>query len=184
MGFSSRGFADRDSWRRLVERLMRSLPLLLVGLAGLAFAAPLASQRADDQILPKSVELQHQARDLASAGKFGPAEDLLETALAVDPRNRGAYVDIARVAEKQRLCGKAIRMTNKALQLEPNDADAIAVQGEAMVELGATARAQQNLQKLQSICAKGCPQVAQLSAAITRGPTVAAAKTPEVPKKD
>jgi tetratricopeptide (TPR) repeat protein len=185
MGFSSRGFADRDSWRRLVERLMRSLPLLLVGLAGLAFAAPLASQRADDQILPKSVELQHQARDLASAGKFGPAEDLLETALAVDPRNRGAYVDIARVAEKQRLFGKAIRMTNKALQLEPNDADAIAVQGEAMVEMGATARAQANLQKLQTICGgKACPQIAQLSAAISRGPTVAAAKAPETPKSN
>ena len=55
-------------------------------------------------------------------------------------------------------------MTNKALLLEPNDPDAIAVQGEAMVEMGATARAQANLQKLQTMCgAKGCPQVAQLS---------------------
>ncbi|HEX8841837.1 MAG TPA: hypothetical protein VF757_06005, partial [Sphingomicrobium sp.] len=61
---------------------------------------------------------------------------------------------------------------------------AIAVQGEAMVELGAVARAQQNLQKLQSICVKGCPQVAQLSAAISRGPTVAAAKPPETPKSN
>jgi hypothetical protein len=76
-------------------------------------------------------------------------------------------------------------MTNKALQLEANDPDAIAVQGEAMVELGATARAQANLQKLQQICgAKPCPQVAQLSAAITRGPTVASAKAPATPKKD
>ena len=41
-------------------------------------------------------------------------------------------------------------MTNKALLLEPNDPDAIAVQGEAMVEMGATARAQANLQKLQT----------------------------------
>src|SRR5690348_18354458 len=85
-----------------------------------------------------------------AAGKLSQDEDLLETALAVDPRNRGAFVDIARVAEKQHLFGKAIRMTNKALALEPNDPDAIAVQGEAMVELGATARAQANLQKLRS----------------------------------
>ena len=42
-----------------------------------------------------------------------------------------------------------------------------------------------NLQKLQQICgAKGCPQVAMLSAAISRGPTVASAKAPETPKKD
>jgi hypothetical protein len=51
--------------------------------------------------------------------------------------------------------------------------------------MGATARAQQNLQKLQQICGgKACPQVAQLSAAITRGPSVAAAKTPDTAKKD
>ena len=165
---------------------MQSLArLLLIGLAGVALAAPVASQRPDDQILPKSVELQHQARELMSTGKLEQAEDLLETALAVDPRNRGAFVDIARVAEKQRLFGKAIRMTTKALLLEPNDPDAIAVQGEAMVEMGATARAQANLQKLQTICAaKGCPQVAQLSAAISRGPTVASAKAPETPKSN
>jgi Tfp pilus assembly protein PilF len=165
---------------------MRSLPrLLLIGFAGVTLAAPVASQRADDQILPKSVELQHQAKDLAAAGKLDQAEDLLETALAVDPRNRGAFVDIARVAEKQHLFGKAIRMTNKALMLEPNDPDAIAVQGEAMVEMGATARAQANLQKLQTLCGtKGCSQIGQLSAAITRGPTVAAAKVPETPKSN
>jgi len=155
---------------------------LLIGLAGLALSAPVAGQRSDDQLLPKSVELQKQGRTLYSAGKLTEAEDLFETALAVDPRNRGAFVDLARVAEKQHLFGKAIRMTNKALQLEPNDPDAIAIQGEAMVELGAVARAQQNLQKLQTICRQGCPQVAQLSASITRGPTVAAAKTPETPK--
>ena len=81
--------------------------------------------------------LQRQGKTLLATGKFEQAEDALETALAVDPRNRGAFVDLARVAEKQQLFGKAIRMTNKALALEPNDPDAIAVQGEAMVELGA-----------------------------------------------
>jgi len=165
---------------------MPSLPrLLLIGFAAVPLAAPVMGQRPDDQIAPKSVELQHQARTLVASGKLEQAEDVLESALAVDPRNRGAFVDIARVAEKQHLFGKAIRMTSKALLLEPNDPDAIAVQGEAMVEMGATARAQANLQKLQQICgAKPCPQVAQLSAAISRGPTVASAKAPEVPKKD
>ena len=159
-------------------------PVLAAGLAALAISAPVAGQKADDQIAPKSVELQKQGAGLLSAGKFDAAEDALEASLAVDPRNRWAFVDLARVAEKQRLFGKAIRMSNKALLLEPNDPDAIAVQGEAMVELGATARAQANLQKLQTICAKGCPQVAQLSAAITRGPTVAAAKAPASPKSN
>jgi Tfp pilus assembly protein PilF len=159
--------------------------LLLIGLAGFALATPVSAQRADDQIASKSTDLQHQGKSLLGAGKLEQAEDALETALAVDPRNRWAFVDLARVAEKQHLFGKAIRMTNKALLLEPNDIDAIAVQGEAMVEMGALARAQANLQKLQTICApKGCPQIAQLSAAISRGPTVASATVPEVPKKD
>ena len=159
--------------------------LVLIGFAGFAFAAPVAGQRTDDQIAAKSVELQRQANTLMTGGKLEQAEDLLETALAVDPRNRGAFVDLARVAEKQRLFGKAIRMTNKALLLEPNDPDAIAVQGEAMVQMGAVARAQANLQKLQGICgARGCPQIAQLSAAISRGPTVASATAPNVPKKN
>lgn len=165
---------------------MQSFPrLVLAGFAALALAAPVAGQRSDDQIQPKSVDLMHQGQTLMASGKLEDAENALETALAVDPRNRWAYVDLARVAEKQHLFGKAVRMTDKALIIEPNDPDAIAVQGEAMVEMGATARAQENLQKLQTICgSKGCPQVSQLSAAITRGPTVASAKAPESPKKD
>ena len=165
---------------------MRSIArLLIIGITGVALAAPVAGQRTDDQILPKSAELQRQAKALIGAGKLDDAEDLLETALAVDPRNRGAFVDIARVAEKQHLFGKAIRMTNKALALEPNDPDAIAVQGEAMVEMGATARAQANLQKLQTLCASRCTQqIGQLSAAISRGPTVASANPAPTPKKN
>ena len=61
---------------------MRSLPLMLVGFAGIALAAPVAGQRSDDQIAPKSLELQHQAKELVGTGKLEQAEDLLETALA------------------------------------------------------------------------------------------------------
>ena len=164
---------------------MRALPrILLIGATALVLASPISAQRADDQINPRSVQLQRQGEALIGTGKLEQAEDSLETALAVDPRNRWAFVDLARLAEKQHLFGKAIRMTNKALLIEPNDLDAIAVQGEAMVEMGATARAQANLQKLQGMCRQGCPQLAQLSSAISRGPTVAAAKAPDVPKKD
>lgn len=158
---------------------------LLAGLTGLALAAPAAVGRsADDQILPKSVELMQQGRSLAAAGQFVDAETAIEAALAVDPRNRWAYVEAARVAEKQRLYGKAIRLTNKALSMEPSDLDALAVQGEAMVELGAVARAQANLAKVRSICAKECPQAVELAKAIGRGPSVAAAKPQPAPKSN
>ena len=156
--------------------------IFLAGLAGSMTAAPVASQKPADQIAPRSVELLHQGQNLLSSGRFEDAADVLETALAVDPRNRTAYVTLARVAQKQKLFGKAIRFTNKALALEPADRDALAVQGEAMVELGAVPRAKDNLVKLQKLCPTGCQQLAMLSAAISRGPTVAAAKVPPAPK--
>ena len=165
---------------------MRSIShLFLAGLAAAAIAVPAVGERkSDDEISPTSVELMQQGRSLLAAGKFEDAQTALEASLAVDPRNRWAYVEAARVAEKQKLFGKAIRLTNKALAMEPNDLDALAVQGEAMVEMGAVARAQANLTRIKTICTKGCPQVAQLTSAIGRGPRVAEAKVPEAPKDD
>ena len=118
-------------------------------------------------------------------GKFIEADDALETALAVDPRNRAAFIAMARVAIKQKLYGQAIRLTNKALALEPTDRDALAVQGEAMVELGALPRAKENLAKLQKLCATRLPAGRpRCRAAIARGPALAAAKPPPTPKKN
>lgn len=156
---------------------MRFSPLALtLGLAASALSVPGQSQRPDDQLTPKSVELQKKGEAALAAGSFAAASDALETALAVDPRNRTAFVDLAKVAIKQKLFGKAVRMTNKALLLEPTDRLALAVQGEAMVELGAVPRARENLAKLQKLCTGGCPELASLNAAITRGPAMAAAK--------
>ena len=83
---------------------------------------------------------------------------------------------MARVASKQKLYGQAIRFTTQALILEPTDRAALAVQGQAMVELGAIARAKEVLAKLQTVCAGACTEAMTLSAAIARGPTLAAAK--------
>ena len=154
--------------------------LIAFGAASL-LAGPAAAQRADNQLSPQSVAMFQQGQQLLSAGKFDEAEDALEAALAADPRNRAAFVSLARVAQKQSLFGKSIRLANKALALEPNDLDALEVQGEAMVELGATARAQSNLAKLQKLCGINCKQATALSGAISKGPTVAAATAPKTP---
>jgi tetratricopeptide (TPR) repeat protein len=155
---------------------------LVLGSAVTALCASAATaQRPDNQIAPRSIEFQRQGEALIASGKFLEAEDALETSLAIDPRNRSAFVDLARAADRQKLFGKAIRLAGKALELEPNDLDALEAQGEAMVQLGAIPRAKENLTKLQKLCSNDCRQVAALSAAISRGPTVAAAKTPAVP---
>jgi tetratricopeptide (TPR) repeat protein len=168
-----------------VEIKMRiALPFLALGAAAMLAGGAAIAQRPDNQILPRSVELQKQGESLLAAGRYLEADDSLETALAVDPRNRSAFVDLARVADHQRLYGKAIRLASKALDLEPNDVNALEIQGQAMAELGAIPRAKENLAKLQKLCVSGCPQAAELSAAITRGPVVAEAKPAETPKSD
>ena len=94
---------------------------------------------------------------------------------------------MARNATKQKLYGKAIKQSRKALALEPTDRDALEVQGEAMVQLGAIPRAKENLAKLTKLCGATCPQVAQLTSAIAKGPAMAsatpAATTPPTPPK-
>lgn len=168
---------DRPPMR---ERRMRLLPrAVIAGVAATLLASPVNGQRPDDQISPQSVELLQQGEAHLAAGRFKEADDALEAALAVDPRNRAAFVALGKVALKQKLFGQAIRFTRSALSLEPNDLNAIEIQGEAMVELGAVARARENLARLQQLCPSGCRQTAELSAAISRGPTVAEARTPE-----
>jgi len=166
-----------------MELLMRFSPIVLT----LAFAAAtMASagngQRPDDQIDPRSTALVQRAQAQSAAGNYDEANNLLETALAVDPRNRGAYIALGRVAQAQRLPGKAVRYYADALRMEPNDVNALAGQGEAYVQRGAVERARRNLARVQTLCGRNaCPQAQQLAAVIQRGPPadVLAAQRPE-----
>ena len=161
---------------------MRLTPIALASAIALATIASAGQgQRPDDQIDPRSAALVQQALPHSAAGRYNEAIDLLETALAVDPRNRPAYIALARIAQAQRLPGKAIRFYAEALSIEPNDANALAGQGEAYVQRGAVDRARRNLERLRTVCGQSCPQAATLAAAIERGPPpeVLAAQRPE-----
>lgn len=174
---------SRSEW---LEMTMRVLPIAgALGLMAALIASSGQSQVPDTQLNPLSVQLLKQGEAALAAGDFQAADDALESALAVDPRNRQAFIALAKVASRQKLYGQAIRYTNKALLLEPNDLTALAVQGEAMVEMGAAARAQQNLAKLKQLCGSAaCPQATQLAAAIARGPAVASSTRPATTKSN
>ncbi len=128
------------------------------------------SQKPDSQINPQSMALLAQADTARKAGNLPGAQDLLETALAVDPRNRAAFVLAGRVANAQGLPGKAIRFYRDALALDPNDVSALSGQGEAMVQKGAVERAKVNLARINQLCKGTCPAGVQLGAAIDKGP--------------
>ncbi len=161
---------------------MRFTPIALsIALAVATIASAGQGQRPDDQIDARSLALTQQALALANPAQHQAAVDLLESALAVDPRNRGAYIALARVAQAQKLPGKAIRLYNEALKLEPNDVNALVGQGEALVQRGAVERAKRNLEKVRVACRGACPQAATLAAAIAKGPPaeVLSARAPE-----
>lgn len=161
---------------------MRLMPIALSAAIALATVASAGhGQRPDSQIDPRSVALTHKGQALTTAGKYAEATDALETALAVDPRNRAAYIALARVAQGQKLPGKAIRLYSEALALEPNDLTALAGQGEAMVLRGAVERAKQNLAKIKSVCKANCPQAQTLAGVIAKGPPpqIVTAQAPE-----
>jgi tetratricopeptide (TPR) repeat protein len=150
---------------------MRLLPVALVLAFGFAtMSTSVSGQRADDQISPLSLSYQARGDALTAGGEYPAAIDALETALAVDPRNRGAYRSLARVAYAQGLYGKAIKLYGEVLAIEPNDLVALAGQGEAMVQRGAVDRARANLERIKMLCTTGCAPSVQLSAAIAKGP--------------
>lgn len=158
---------------------MRLTPIALsIAIAAATMSSAGHGQRADDQVDPRSQALVEQGRSLEQAGRHNEAIDALESALVIDPRNRGAYIALAEVAQAQRLPGKAIRLYGDALRLEPNDVEALAGQGEALVQRGAVDRARANLERVRELCEGQCPQAQQLAAVIERGPPVQTAERP------
>lgn len=137
----------------------------------------LSGQRPDDQIDARSLQLLTEGRAARASGNLDGATDLLETALAVDPRNRQAFIVLAEVAETRGLPGKAIRLYREALTLEPNDVAALRGQGEALVAKGALAVARGNLAKIRTLCKTGCAEANQLAAVIAKGPPLTTAQT-------
>jgi Tfp pilus assembly protein PilF len=136
----------------------------------LSVSTSLMAQRPDDQIDPKSLALLEEGRAAKAAGNLDGAQDALESALAVDPRNRQAFVVLAEIARTRVLPGKAIRLYREALALEPNDLVALRGQGEALVAKGATAKAKENLAKIKTICNGECSDATVLAASIAKGP--------------
>lgn len=150
---------------------MRYAPFALVAALGLAAVSTVGyTQRPDAQLDARSLALVERGREAQRAGKLDEAFDLFESALAVDPRNRGAFIALGDVAKAQGLPGKAIRFYREALEIEPNDLEALARQGDALVQKGAVAKAQENLAKIKSLCSGACPEQARLAAVIEKGP--------------
>lgn len=143
-------------------------------LALVSISTSLSGQRPDDQINPRSMALLQQGEAARAAGQLDRAAGLIETALAVDPRNRQAFNVLAEIARARGLPGQSIRLYREALALEPTDLRALRGQGEALVAKGAMVKAQENLAKIRKLCGNDCTDATALAAAISKGPPATA----------
>lgn len=126
------------------------------------------SKKPDHIIDPQSLALVISGDEAAKAGMLEDAISWYETALAVDPRNRGAYLAMARAVKAQGLNGKAIRFYNEALELDPNDQLALAEQADTMIAKGAVEQARKNIARLKMLCLSDCGAVDRLALAANK----------------
>jgi tetratricopeptide (TPR) repeat protein len=138
-----------------------SLTFAVISSAGL-------SKKPDHIIDPQSLALLQSGDDSAKAGAIEDAIGWYESALAVDPRNRAAFVAMARAVKSQGLGGKAIRFYNEALELDPNDQLALVEQADAMIAKGAVDQARKNIARLKMLCRANCGAVDRLALAANK----------------
>jgi tetratricopeptide (TPR) repeat protein len=150
------------------NKIMRfSPPVIALSLLFATASSMSVGKKPDYQIDPQSLELTAKGDAALKSGDKIAAIDWYETALAVDPLNRGAYVGLAEVAKADGLKGKAIRFYREALEIDPNDQAIITAQSNVMVSKGAIEAAQKNLARLRILCRSDCSGADKLAAAIT-----------------
>ena len=157
----------KQSTNILWDIIMRfSSAAIALSLTLAVFSSASIGKKADDEINPLSLSLMTRGMEAKQANDIEGAIDLYETALAVDPRNRAAYLEMARAVASKGLNGKAIRFYKEALELEPNDQLALTEQADVMLAKGAVEQAKNNLARLRLLCQSGCGNVDKLAAAI------------------
>ncbi len=163
-----------------------SVPVFLLAAAAVSTVATGAARivQGDDVLKPASVRLSTDAQAALAKGETTAAIDNFEAALAIDPKNVGAFTGIARAYEAQGLPGKAVKYYREALALNPSDLNALEGQGKALVARGAAARAQVNLARIKALCKTDCASATRLQAAITAAANAPKTASAEPAKAD
>ena len=165
---------------------MRLTPIALtVAIALATMASAGQGQRPDDQIDPRSVALVEQGAGADRARRsYNEAIDLLETALAVDPRNRSAYIGLARVAQAQKLPGKAISFYAEALQARAERRQRARRPGRGLCPARrGRARPAQSRARSAPCAASPCPQATAARRVDRQGPAGRRSLTAQRPAK-
>jgi tetratricopeptide (TPR) repeat protein len=124
------------------------------------------------KVEPSQVALLGRGEVLAGQGNLAAAKQAFERAIVkgggqyakVNPQLEGAYYGLGSVMLKQRQAKEAMVQEQKALKIEPTDADALYVLGTAAVETGAYGRAVKALRQAALFVPSGwCEPYEQLA---------------------
>jgi len=119
---------------------------------------------------PRVIELLETGRTALASGDIDGATDRFEAALVLSPGAAQVYLELANVARAKGMQGQAIHYYREAQERDPGNLAAISGEGAALAEKGATAKAERNLAKLQSMCGSNCAEAGELASVIARGP--------------
>ncbi len=141
-----------------------ALSLLVAVSASAAFSAP------EQPLDARAAALVAQGRTALGAGQVDRAIDAFESALVISPGSASIYLHLAEATRRQGLQGKALHYYREVLERDPQNLEAIAGEGEALVEKGAVEKARRNLARLQGLCGDRCGATETLAAALAKGP--------------
>jgi tetratricopeptide (TPR) repeat protein len=150
--------------------LMRYTPAAIA----LSFVAAISSSAIFSEpakaLDPRAANLLAEGQAAIGAGNVNGAIDAYEAALTVEPGNVTVLLALADATRKQGLQGKALHYYRVALVSDPRNLAALAGEGMALAEKGATDKASRNLARLQTLCGKDCSETEKLAAVIARTP--------------
>ncbi|VWX55088.1 tetratricopeptide repeat protein [Novosphingobium sp. 9U] len=163
--------------------LMRYTPVALALSLAVAISSSVLHSAPTDALNSRAAALLAQGRGELTAGRTEAAVGAFEAALTVQPGNAQILIELAAATRRMGLQGKAIHYYRQALDTDPRNLAAIAGEGAALAEKGATEKANRNLARLKTLCGGDCAETRQLAAVIARGPAPrvvsAAAITPK-----
>lgn len=150
---------------------MRYTPVAVALSIFAAVSSSVSHSEAPEALDPRASVLLSQGRAAAASGNLDGAIDAFESALTVEPGSVGVLLALADATRRQGMQGKALHYYRVALTTDPRNVVAIAGEGMALAEKGATEKANRNLARLQTLCGKDCTEARKLAAAIAKGPS-------------
>lgn len=137
-----------------------------IALASLFWVSFTANAQTSDKYHAISSQLVNSAYAALSGGAVNDARLMFERALVADPANVQALIGLGKAHEDTGNTGKGLKYYRHALEIEPNDQQALQRQALAFLKRDMADRALDNQEKLARLCPKGCEALSIVTTAV------------------